>query len=166
MKLPIRVIRHQATPEPLRWPMRVGLGLFLAVLLGDAAAHGLEYRIDRTEAVVVRFSSDHSAAIANAGYRVFAPDGQSTFVQGCTDARGRAVFVPDAPGTWRLLLATEDGHGAEVEIVVAADQLGFGESAEPVTIGGMGRLTATAAGVGYVLGLGGLLALWRRRSGG
>lgn len=129
-----------------------------------ALAHGVDHRVDRAEAVVVRFASHHEAAMADAGYRVFAPDGRTLFAQGRTDALGRAVFIPDAAGTWRVLMATDDGHGAEVEIVVDADQIAAVERVGPVRVGGMDRLTATAAGVGYVLGLGGLLALWRRRS--
>lgn len=141
--------------------------MFAAVLVlasAGALAHGVDYHVDRTEAVVVRFSSDHEAVMADAGYRVFSPDGRTLFVQGRTDALGRAMFIPDAAGTWRVLLATDDGHGAEVEVIVDAGQVAVVDPDRSVRMGGMDRLTATAAGVGYVLGLGGLLALWRRRS--
>lgn len=141
--------------------------LVLMSLAATVHAHGVDYRIERGEAVVVHFSSHHDGAMVGAGFRVFSPDGQRVFVSGRTDARGRAVFVPDAPGNWRLLMATEDGHGAEVEVVVDADEaaappaLDPGQSTVPATK--TGRLSATVAGVGYLFGLGGLLALWRRR---
>lgn len=139
---------------------------FLILLASEALAHGVDHKVSRAEAVVVVFSSHHQAAMADVGYRVFSPDGRSLFAQGRTDALGRAVFVPDAPGTWRVLMATDDGHGAKVEVVVEAQQVAAGDINMPVSVGGMNRLTATTAGVGYVLGLGGLLALWRRRTAG
>jgi nickel transport protein len=150
----------------LRAPARTARFVCFVVLLASAGAvaHGVGHRVDRAEAVVVRFSSQHEPAMADVGYRVFSPGGRILFAQGRTDALGRAVFIPDSPGTWRVLMATDDGHGAEVEIAVDAGQVARVERAGAVRIGGMDRLTATAAGVGYVLGLGGLLALWRRRS--
>ena len=136
--------------------------LFLLLAATNASAHGVDYHVERGEAVVVRFSSHHLPPLADAGFRVFAPDRRTLFLQGRTDALGRAVFVPDAPGTWRLLMATDDGHGAEVEVVVSAGQLAL-DIAPQRQIAPAGRLSATAAGIGYVLGLGGLLMLWRRR---
>lgn len=140
--------------------------LLVAVLLasGGAVAHGVEYRIERGEAVMVHFSSHHDGAMAGAGFRVFSPDGRSIFASGNTDAIGRAVFVPDEPGNWRVLMATEDGHGAEVEVLVegvaeVAGPRGGRDSDGPIA----GRVPATAAGIGYLFGLAGLLALWRLR---
>lgn len=136
-------------------------------LAASVQAHGVDYRIERGEAVVVHFSSQHDDAMAGAGFRVFSPDGQRVFVSGHTDARGRAVFVPDQPGDWRLLMATEDGHGAEVEIAVDADGAALPSARDSDRPAGSplktGRISATAAGVGYLFGLGGLLALWRGR---
>ena len=160
--------------SPPRFPLpttgavaAASLGLLLSVgVAAPAHGHGVDYRVERAEAVVVRFSSHHEPAIVDAGFRVFAPDGRSLFAEGRTDSLGRAVFVPDAPGRWRLVMATADGHGAEVEVVL--DETGLAAAEEQaIRIGSAerstGRLSATAAGVGYLLGLGGLLALWRRR---
>ncbi|MBS3743378.1 MAG: hypothetical protein KGY48_03390 [Wenzhouxiangellaceae bacterium] len=141
--------------------------LVLMSLAATVHAHGVDYRVERGNAVVVHFSSHHDGAMVGAGFRVFSPDRQRIFVSGRTDTRGRAVFIPDAPGNWRLLMATEDGHGAEVEVVVDADQVAARAAHDPDPSAGpamkTGRLSATAAGVGYLFGLGGLLALWRRR---
>lgn len=141
--------------------------LLFGSLTANVQAHGVDYRVERGEAVVVHFSSQHDGAMAGAGFRIFSPDGPRVFVRGRTDARGRAVFVPDAPGDWRLLMATEDGHGAEVEIVVGADEVATLSARDPDRPAGAaprtGRVSATAAGIGYLFGLGGLLALWRRR---
>lgn len=144
----------------------------LASATANVEAHGVDYRIERGQAIVVHFSSHHETAMAGAGFRVFSPDGQRVLVSGKTDVHGRAVFVPDAPGNWRLLMASEDGHGAEVEIVVdeheaigdsVGESVGKAARGSPGSASTVGRLSATAAGVGYLLGFGGLLALWRRR---
>lgn len=139
--------------------------LLLAGLLFPVAAlgHGVEYRVERGEAVVVHFSSHHTGAVAGADFRVFAPDGMRVFARGTTDALGRAVFVPNEAGSWRLVMATADGHGAEVEIQVDGSDA-FPASASSDSSAAAGRLPATLAGTGYLLGLGGLLALWRRRA--
>lgn len=145
---------------------RLLLFFLLAALVqaGDALAHGVDHRIDRGEAVIVTFTSHHDGAIPGAGFRVFSPDGRTIFASGKTDALGRAVFVPDQPGAWRVLMATEDGHGAEVEVPVDEGRARAGGGSE----GGLGaratgRIPATAAGIGYLFGLAGLLALWRVR---
>lgn len=170
MKLSILSAKGDTGIEPSdRWQTPgsfSGLVLGSVLILASAGvlAHGVDHRVERAEAVAVVFSSHHAAVMADVGYRVFSPDGRTLFAQGRTDALGRAVFVPDAAGTWRVLMATDDGHGAEVEVIVNADQIAVVEPESPVRMGGMDRLTATAAGVGYVLGLAGLLALWRRRS--
>lgn len=150
---------------------RRGLAIFLLLLATaplssvTAFAHGVDYRVVRGEAVLVHFSSHHDETMAGAGFRVFTPDGRRVFASGKTDALGRAVFVPDRPGNWRLLMATEDGHGAEVEIVIGRDDITVArpDADDAVAIASSGRLSATAAGVGYLFGLGGLLALWRLR---
>lgn len=150
---------------------RRGLVFYVLVLVtllfssATAIAHGVDYRVERGEAVLVHFSSHHDGPMAGAGFRVFTPDGQRVFASGYTDALGRAVFVPDQPGDWRLLMATEDGHGAEVEIAVAGDDIALArpDAADTVATASSSRFSATAAGVGYLFGLGGLLVLWRLR---
>ncbi len=145
----------------------LGLLLLLAGLMlpaGSTLAHGVDYRIERGEAVMVHFSSHHDGAMAGAGFRVFSPDGERIFATGNTDSLGRAVFVPNQPGLWRVLMATEDGHGAEVEVSVeqgsAVTALDPDKDSTALTAG---RIPATAAGIGYLFGLAGLLALWRLR---
>jgi len=143
----------------------IGFSIALLAPASGLLAHGVDYRIERGQAVMVHFSSQHDGPMAGAGYRVFSPDGKRVFARGHTDALGRAVFVPDRAGDWRMLMATEDGHGAEVGIVVDGDEPGPGGRTPSAAIGdaGPGRLSTTAAGIGYLFGLCGLLALWRLR---
>lgn len=145
-------------------------GLLLLLLGGliaptcGALAHGVDHRVERGEAVIVYFIAHQDGPMSGAGFRVFSPDGRTIFASGNTDALGRAVFVPDQAGDWRVLMATEDGHGAEVEVTIEDVQASAragpaqGRSA-PVA----SRIPATAAGIGYLFGLAGLLVLWRQR---
>lgn len=149
-------------------PGLVGFLFLLAGVLlpmGYASAHGLDHRIERGEAVLVHFSSHHDGPMAGAGFRVFSPGGQKIFSSGYTDALGRAVFVPNQPGKWRVMMATEDGHGAEVEVPVEEGSAVATSRPENQgsTLSAAGRIPATAAGIGYLFGLAGLLALWRNR---
>lgn len=140
--------------------------LLVSALLftGNALAHGVNHRVERGEAVMVHFTSHHDGPMAGAGFRVFSPDGRTIFVRGNTDALGRAVFVPDQPGDWRVLMATEDGHGAEVVVPVDAGRSVAGAIPDRDSIlPTAGRIQATAAGIGYLFGIAGLLALWRLR---
>lgn len=131
---------------------------------GSAFAHGMDHRIERGEAVIVYFTSHHEGPVAGAGFRVFSPDGQTIFASGNTDILGRAIFVPNQPGDWRVLMATQDGHGAEVELSVEDGPAAAAAGADQdSTVPGAGRIPATAAGIGYLFGLAGLLVLWRSR---
>lgn len=146
---------------------QIGLLLLLIGVLGQPAgvfAHGVDYRIEYGEAVMVHFTSQHGGPMAGAGFRVFSPTGRELFVRGETDALGRAVFVPNQPGQWRVLMATEDGHGADVEVPVS-DEPAYGSAAAATASlrPASGRVSTTAAGIGYLFGIAGLLALWRLR---
>jgi len=148
------------------WVARLLLLLSFVIVSTPSLAHGVSHRIEHREAVIVHFFSDHAGPMADAGFRVFAPDGGRVFVHGRTDALGRAVFVPNAAGEWRVLMATEDGHGAEIAVPVesiSAAARGEDPSGPMVGTAGTGRLPALAAGVGYLFGLGGLFLLLRRR---
>ncbi|MGB0514457.1 MAG: hypothetical protein ACPGJE_06425 [Wenzhouxiangellaceae bacterium] len=139
----------------------------LILLLPVAAwAHGVEAWIERGDAIRVHFSSDHGGPMVDAGFRVFTSDGREVFARGHTDALGRAVFSPNQAGTWRVLMASEDGHGAEVEIPVSAEELAGATPARPAPVRVAGAIPAgsTAAGIGYLLGIAGLLVLLTRRN--
>jgi len=90
-------------------------------------------------------------------YRVMAPDDHRPFQTGRVNAAGEVTFQPDRPGPWRVIVATEDGHGTELRITVDADGIASGTQG----LVGLSRWERLTAGVGYLLGMFGLLALWR-----
>lgn len=125
--------------------------------LGAAPAHELEYEVERTDAVIVDLSLSHGAQ--SVPYELYAPGGETPHQVGRSDAEGRVAFRPEEPGTWRLEVATEDGHGLKAEIEV--DETGAVSGGEGE---GSSRWLAVGAGLGYLLGFAGLLFGWQQRA--
>ena len=139
------------TTQPL-----IALSLILASSL--AWGHRMNHEVSTAEAQLLSVSYAFGQQPIFEPYQVFAPDTDVPFQSGRTDLQGRVSFLPDRPGRWRVVITTEDGHGMEVRI-------GVNEALEITEIEGPGAggLAMTLAGVGYLLGLGGLLVLWRQR---
>ena len=138
------------------------LVLFLAILASPTAAqaHAVLHEVLEADAMVlVEFFFPDGDRPYFESYRVMGPDQQRPFQTGRINAAGQVSFRPDRPGTWRIIVATEDGHGAEVQMQVDPDGLSV---AHP---GGRGLSQASriTAAVGYVLGVFGIIALWRMR---
>ena len=136
----------------------IGLSLALLLLGNPAEAHRMDHAVSSAEAQVLTVSFPYGQQPIFEPYQVFAPDTDVAFQTGRTDMQGRVSFLPDRPGRWRVAVTTEDGHGLEVRIRVDED-LAITEVEGP----GAGGLAMTLAGVGYLLGLGGLFVLWRQR---
>jgi nickel transport protein len=145
------------------WPesgLIAGLTGFLLLLPGSSAlGHALLHDSSVAEAVVVQFDFPDGDKPYFEAYRVMAPDDTRPFQSGRINALGEMSFRPDRPGAWRVVVATEDGHGAEVRVDVDPEGV--------VTVGGDGAGLSQAArltaGIGYLLGVFGILALWRGR---
>jgi nickel transport protein len=144
------------------WPARLigGLASLLLLLPGSSAlGHALLHDSSVAEAVVVRFDFPDGDKPYFEVYRVMAPDDTRPFQSGRINALGEMSFRPDRPGAWRVVVATEDGHGAEVRVDV--------DPAGVATAGGGGaelsQAARLAAGLGYLLGVFGIIALWRGR---
>ena len=140
-----------------------GPGIFLLLLAAvlaapPAAAHALLHRVLEADTMVrAEFYFPDGDRPYFESYRVMAPDDQRPFQTGRVNAAGEVSFRPDRSGAWRVIVATEDGHGAELRIFVDAD--GVPSSAQGLA--GLSRWERLTAGVGYLLGVFGLLALWR-----
>lgn len=123
-----------------------------------AWAHRMNHEVSTAEAQVLSVSYAFGQAPIFEPYQVFAPDTDVPFQTGRTDAKGRISYLPDRPGRWRVVVTTEDGHGVEVRVRVD-EALSITEVEAPAR----GGLVNTLAGIGYLLGLAGLLILWRQR---
>jgi hypothetical protein len=134
------------------------LACLAAVPSDDARAHRIEHVVAHADAVVVMLSYGAGQPVAGARYRVYGPDRGPAFAAGTTASDGSLAFRPDRAGTWRITVTDEGGHGAVVRVDVS-------DPGEPAAAAG----EATAdwvmllAGVGYLFGAAGALALWRTR---
>ncbi len=134
--------------------------LLLPVL---ARGHALLHELVEGEAVVLRLSFPGTDQPWFEPYEVFAPGSETPFQSGRVNALGEVSFRPDRPGTWRVRVFTEDGHGTVVEVGVD----------EAMKIAGVQGRHGDAqhywprvlAALGYLFGLFGLLALWGARRG-
>lgn len=74
-----------------------------------------------------------------------------------TDRRGRAAFLPDAAGEWRVVV--DDGTGHRTELTVTVDSEGAAPVARRAGSAWTYRLLALAAAIALILAA----ALRRRR---
>ena len=97
------------------------LGICLAALCPRlAAAHAL-YAADtlRDGVVLVQFAYSTGEKPTYAKVEVYSPaDDRLEYQNGRTDANGRFAFLPDAPGTWRIIMADNMGHRVEHPVTV------------------------------------------------
>ena len=137
---------------------RLSLALVLVLFTSLAWGHRMHHEVSTAEAQVLSVSYAFGQQPIFEPYQIFAPDTDVPFQTGRTDMQGRVSFLPDRSGRWRVVVTTEDGHGVEVRVRVD-EALEISEVEGP----GAGGLAMTLAGVGYLLGLGGLFVLWRQR---
>lgn len=159
-------MRHRSHRSSLRsaparlWP--AALWIFMALLLpGVTNAHAMLHEVVDGEAVTLTLSYGGAEQPLFEPYEIFAPGLETPFQSGRVNALGEVSFRPDRPGTWRVRVATEDGHGAVIRLEVDAagavaavpDQHGHAHEYWPRVL----------AAFGYLLGVFGLLTLWRGR---
>ena len=128
---------------------------------GSAYAHALLYRVVEGPAITVQLYFPDNDAPLFEPYEVFAPDSTRAHQAGRVNALGEVTFRPDRPGEWRVVVMTADGHGVDARIDVEAD-LSASAASRTAPAPWWQRVTA---GLGYLLGIFGLLALWRLRRG-
>jgi nickel transport protein len=92
----------------------------LIVLFAAAAsllrAHELDIAATVTgSAVIVRSAYAGTDPVPFAKIQIFSPDGQE-FQSANTDKHGYFAFVPDAAGSWRVLVDDELGHKRELSV--------------------------------------------------
>lgn len=96
---------------------RISLGLLLFSLVsGTAYGHGVTHGFIHGGAVAVKLTYSGGEPFSYSQVKVFGPgdDLDLEFQNGRTDARGVFAFVPDRPGTWRIVAWDESGHRSEV----------------------------------------------------
>ncbi|WP_008310532.1 carboxypeptidase-like regulatory domain-containing protein [Leptolyngbya sp. PCC 6406] len=99
----------------LGWGIVVGVLSFPATTL----AHGAHIQSRSREAIEIQATYDNGDPLANAQVQIYAPsDLQTPWHTSQTDAEGRYLFVPDAPGDWEVSVR-QAGHGDILVIPVS-----------------------------------------------
>ena len=96
--------------------MRKIVVIFLLLINGSAAAHGLRYTVTDGKSVVIELTYASGTAFSNETYEIYRAGGGKPYQTGRTDPSGRIVFIPDSSRTWRIKAFSEDGHGLDITI--------------------------------------------------
>jgi nickel transport protein len=147
-----------------RWLNFAGALAVLAAGLAPAtgAAHALLHEVVEGGAVVLKLSFAGGDSPQFESYEIYAPGAATPFQAGQVNAIGEVSFRPDRPGEWQVKVFTADGHGTVVRVAVDDNAAAATVTATHAdhAHGHAGRVLA---GLGYLLGLFGLWALWRGR---
>lgn len=138
--------------------MRAGFraALLPAVLLLaslPAGAHGVGSRLSDSRAVVVDLHYSDGDAMSYADVQVFAPGDAVAFLHGRADRLGRAAFVPDRNGVWRIEARDAEGHLVNASVPVDG-------GASPGVMGAMGSVPAWMLWASLALNLFGAAQAW------
>ena len=121
-------------------------------------AHDLQHRIREGAAVTVELFFADGNEFSFEGYEVYRAGEEIPFQVGRTDAHGRLAFLPDTPGTWRVKIFSEDGHGADISLTTGA-RGGIEGADRPL----FERHLRLVVGVSILFGIFGLLNLFARK---
>lgn len=135
--------------------------LLLLLLTSPCHAHALLHEVVDGEAVILRLSFPGADRPSFQPYEVLGPGAEGPFQSGRTNALGELSFRPDRPGSWRVRVFTEDGHGATIDLEV--DATGSIASLQGPHGNEHHYWTRVLAALGYLLGAFGLLVMWRGR---
>lgn len=127
--------------------------LFGLVLAFAAQAHSLGVGVEIAEQTVIVRTRYADGAFPDADVLVYSPGapGDQPFQSGKTDRGGVFSFVPDAAGSWRVIVDDGMGHYKEVEVAVGGGAPAAPEPFSPPLL----RLAAAAVGLaalGFYLG--------------
>jgi len=105
---------------------KLGLSIVLLSQVGwmeRAIAHGVKMQHQTTQAITVQAQYDSGQPFADAQVSVYAPNSDTVWLKGMTDAKGQFTFTPDIakPGTWQVK-ARAAGHGSILNIPVNPSQ--------------------------------------------
>lgn len=132
--------------------------ILLLLLALPVAAHTVEHKVERREAVVVTVYLGEELA-SYSEYEVMPPGGGEPFQIGRTDAQGRVCFLPDKPGQWKVKVAADSQHGlhgVSVDVEVKPDMAVEDSSAPPIA-----THTRLIVGISILFGIFGLVTLAR-----
>ncbi len=126
--------------------------------VGTCYGHGLQHEVANSSAVVVSCYFSDGARFSYESYEVYPPAAKIPSQTGRTDSLGRLIFLPDQPGEWLIKVSSEDGHGLNFSVAIGEDAV-VSDAQKPLSV----RFPRIIAGLGYALGIIGLLSLFYRK---
>lgn len=141
----------------------------MAVLApGGARAHEVLHQVERSRAVALQAYFADGEVLAYARYEVYSPaDPKIPHQRGRTDRDGWLAFVPAVPGTWRVKVINDTGHGLDVGVEVPSTPAGAtaaGRSSAAVP-GVAAFVLRPLVGVAAIAAVFGVLLVVHRRQG-
>jgi nickel transport protein len=136
--------------------------VFLAgILPAVARAHELDASVTLVApAVVIRAAYGGSDPVPFAKVQVFAPSpSKEQFQTGVTDRRGYFSFVPEGPGSWRVVIDDEEGHRREIQVTIPQTFASTSLSPLPTS----SRLERALLGISLIFGATGFLYGFKAR---
>ncbi len=144
------------------------LAAALGVLLLPAAAlpHEVFHDVERGRAVTVRAYESDGESLSDCVWEVFSPaNAAAPHQRGRTDRNGYLSFVPDVPGTWRVRVVQDAGHGLDVGVEVAAGDLAVRPSGGPAAAGAAAFVLRPLVGIAGIVAICAALVAFYRRKG-
>ena len=135
--------------------MMIRILILLLMIAGTCYGHGLQHEVVNSEAVVVSCYFSDGESFTYESYEVYPPDTKIPSQTGRTDSKGRLIFLPDKPGDWQIKVSADDGHGLNFSVAIGEDAVVSDVQKSLPT-----RFPGVIAGLGYVLGIFGLLNLF------
>ncbi|MBA2717518.1 MAG: hypothetical protein H0U51_10780 [Propionibacteriales bacterium] len=135
--------------------IRLAVAALIALGPSTGWAHGTGSRVSAERAVVLDLHYSGGEVMPYADVQVFAPGETVAFLHARADRLGRAAFVPDRDGEWRV-----EGRDAEGHMVRAVVPVSGGTA--PAQAGGVPAWMLWAS---LALNLFGLAQLWFFRGG-
>jgi len=138
--------------------MIIRILIFLFSFVGICYGHGLQHEVANSRAVVVSCYFSDGQRFAYESYEVYPPEAKIPTQTGRTDSLGRLIFLPNQPGEWVIKVSADDGHGLNFSVAIGEDAV-VSDTQKPLSV----RFPRIIAGLGYVLGIIGLLSLFYRK---
>ncbi len=133
--------------------IRIAL-IILAAASASLRAHELDIAATLSApAVCLRATYAGADPVPFAAVQVFAP-GAAEFQNGRTDRRGGFSFLPDASGSWRIVIDDEEGHRRETTVHVPESFTANTHAAAPPEVP---RFWRALTGVSLLIGATGFL---------
>ncbi|MBC7800536.1 MAG: hypothetical protein H7Z10_07930 [Gemmatimonadaceae bacterium] len=103
----------------------------IASLPAAAGAHGTGSRVSADRAVVVDLHYADGEPMSFVDFYVYAPSEVGAYLHARADRQGRAAFVPDRDGEWRVEGKDSEGHTVRAVVPVTGSVAAAGSGGVP-----------------------------------